>query len=196
MRKIDPKLIVAVVAILSLVGGYVYYTKQKKDLSDWRTNPPVVDIVISNGSGESAGELEATNSVDPSKIVHSEAVVAESGNSAATPQKATVPNLDFTVQGSSLVDLSSKMKEKSAQILAKNPNYFPSACKVNLNNFEFTCVFENHSKKENLIKVGLYFGPKNVGCESCQSVLQNNPNSIVLLNASNSAVSAQVIGIK
>jgi hypothetical protein len=88
------------------------------------------------------------------------------------------------------------MKERSASILAKNPSYFPSACKIDLTSFVFSCVFESRSKAENLLKLGLYFGPKNVGCESCQSVLQNNPNSLVLLSSSNQAISAQVIGIK
>ncbi len=101
----------------------------------------------------------------------------------------------ISVRGSDFASLSAKIKKQSEKILASNPYLYPVSIKLDLGSLTFSCKFEEQAAPSNLIKLGLYYGPEDVGCESCSSVIDNNPGSIVLLNKNHGGFVTQIIGI-
>jgi len=83
----------------------------------------------------------------------------------------------FSVIGKSFQDLSSQIRMKSEAYMVDG-NLHPVNIKLNLDTFTFSCDFVESNT--GFIKLGLYFGPKSTGCESCFNVIQKNPNSRVL----------------
>jgi hypothetical protein len=69
----------------------------------------------------------------------------------------------------------------------------PIDIKLNLTTLTFSCNFIQ--KTSGLIKLGLFYGPKSLGCESCESVIINNPGSKVLAKSSNAIFVSQLIGV-
>lgn len=83
----------------------------------------------------------------------------------------------FSIIGKSFQDLSNQLRMKSEAYMIDG-NLHPVNIRLNLDTFTFSCDFiESNS---GYIKLGLYFGPKSTGCESCFNVIQKNPNSRVL----------------
>lgn len=83
----------------------------------------------------------------------------------------------FSVIGKSFQDLSSQIRVKSEAYMVDG-NLHPVNIKLNLDTYTFSCDFVESNT--GFIKLGLYFGPKSTGCESCFNVIQKNPNSRVL----------------
>lgn len=99
-------------------------------------------------------------------------VVEESGET-----KAPSFLRGFSVIANSFQDLSNQIRMKSEAYMVDG-NLHPVNIKLNLTNFTFSCDFVESDT--GFIKIGLYFGPKSTGCESCFNVIQKNPNSRVL----------------
>ncbi len=114
------------------------------------------------------------------------------GATTAAPQPVEIK---MSVKGSDLPSLSTKIKNESEKILSSNPNLYPVAVQLNLASNSFSCSFEERSSPSNMLKLGLYFGPENIGCESCAKVIQNNPGSVVLTSQNHGGYDAQVIAI-
>lgn len=99
----------------------------------------------------------------------------------------------FTVKGTSISDLSQKIKQASSELMVLS-DLTPVNLNLDLKKLTFTCDFV--SNNSNISKMGLYFGPKSTGCESCINVVINNPGSTVLLKGSNTIFDYELIGIK
>jgi hypothetical protein len=99
----------------------------------------------------------------------------------------------FTVKGTSISDLSQKIKQASSELMVLS-DLTPVNLNLDLKKLTFKCDFV--SNNSNISKMGLYFGPKSTGCESCINVVINNPGSTVLLKGSNSIFDYELIGIK
>jgi hypothetical protein len=99
----------------------------------------------------------------------------------------------FTVKGTSITDLSQKIKQASSELMVLS-DLTPVNLNLDLKKLTFKCDFV--SNNSNISKMGLYFGPKSSGCESCINVVINNPGSTVLLKGSNGIFDYELIGIK
>jgi hypothetical protein len=97
------------------------------------------------------------------------------------------------LKGTSLSDLSSKLKAMS-EIQMKNGDLYPIDVVIDLKRFTFACNFIKRSSS--FIKLGLYFGPKNIGCESCDNVIIRNPGSEIIYDEISGNLIVQVIAIK
>jgi hypothetical protein len=176
----------AVLALIILVGGGYYFTR---DLSVPVASAETIvapDTSVSTPIGTPATtKLEAVATPDKAAV------------DTASVQAALQPvDVKMSVSGSDLTSLSNRIKEESARILSNNPFLYPVGVRLNLASMSFSCRFEERSAPTNLIKLGLYFGPENMGCESCGKVLQNNPGSVVLASQNQGGYDAQVIGIR
>lgn len=114
------------------------------------------------------------------------------GGTTSAPQPVEIK---MSVRGSDLPSLSTKIKNESERILSNNPNLYPVDVRLNLASNSFSCRFEERSSPSNILKLGLYFGPDNIGCESCGKVIQNNPGSTVLASQNHGGFDAQIIAI-
>lgn len=99
----------------------------------------------------------------------------------------------FTVKGKSISDLSQKIKQASGELMILS-DLTPVNLNLDLKKLTFKCDFV--ANNSNISKIGLYFGPKSTGCESCVNVIINNPGSTVLLKGSNASFDFELIGIK
>lgn len=99
----------------------------------------------------------------------------------------------IAVRGTSITDLSNKIKTASSEIMILG-DLTPINIKLDFKKFTFSCDYV--SNNSNLFKMGLYFGPKSTGCESCINVIINNPGSTVLFKGSNNVFDYELIGLK
>ncbi len=99
----------------------------------------------------------------------------------------------FAVKGTSISDLSQKIKQASSELMVLS-DLTPVNLNLDLKKLTFKCDFV--SNNSNISKMGLYFGPKSSGCESCINVVISNPGSTVLLKGSNGTFDYELIGIK
>ncbi len=156
----------AVAALLIVVGGGYYFTRD-------------------------TSKVEAASD----SLMVTEAPVISNKEKGETPKKEKKSTSEISVRGSSLPALSAKIKKESERILSNNPYLYPVDVQLNLASRRFSCRFEERSSITHIIKLGLYFGPVDVGCESCSSVMQNNPGSTVFASQNDGNFDAQVIGI-
>lgn len=98
----------------------------------------------------------------------------------------------FSIKAKSLSDFSKKIREESSEYMQYG-DLTPINVKLNLTTLTFSCDFVQ--KTSGLIKMGLFYGPKSIGCESCENVLANNPGSEVLAKSANNTFVSQLIGI-
>jgi hypothetical protein len=98
----------------------------------------------------------------------------------------------FSVKAKTLSDLSKKIRETSIEYMQFG-DLTPIEIKLNLSTLTFSCNFIQ--KTSGFIKMGLFYGPKSIGCESCESVIINNPGSEVLAKSSNAIFVSQLIGV-
>lgn len=179
-------LIGAIVAILAIAAYFFFKSKNDKSTS-WRTDPAKVDIVVS----ENKHDLDVKESPKPT--------VAAADSVAVSPysvEEEAVEPLEVYLEASSVGELAGKIKSETEYLLSHNPNLSPSGITLDLRTYRFSCVFTETSKRSNFIKLGLYFGPINSGCESCQTVIQKNPGSVVFASSKGNGVIGQVIGLK
>lgn len=128
---------------------------------------------------------KSDNQTKNTKISNANNSVKEIDFLASTPQ--------IRIKGSSLTDLSNKLKSISEGIM-KNGDLYPIDIIFDSKRNTFSCNFIN--KKSSLIKLGIYFGPKNTGCESCDNVIIKNPGSEILMDEIIGNLIIQVIAIK
>lgn len=156
----------AVAALLLAIGGGYYFTR------DAKVEEPASDTLM----------------------VAESPVISNDGNKVKK-KKEKKSLTEISVSASSLPNLSAKIKKESERILSNNPYLYPVDVQLNLASRRFSCRFEERSSPSNIIKLGLYFGPVDLGCESCSSVIQNNPGSSVFASQNDGNFDAQVIGI-
>jgi len=118
---------------------------------------------------------------------------SKSPSNAASASKVTKVIKGFTVKGTSISDLSQKIKQASSELMILS-DLTPVNLNLDLKKLTFKCDFV--ANNSNISKIGLYFGPKSTGCESCVNVIINNPGSTVLLKGSNASFDFELIGIK
>ncbi len=98
----------------------------------------------------------------------------------------------FSIKSKTLSDFSKKIRETSSEYMQYG-DLTPIDIQINISTLSFSCNFIQ--KTSGFIKMGLFYGPKSVGCESCESVINNNPGSKVLARSSNSVFVSQLIGV-
>lgn len=180
-------IVVAVLALIILVGGGYYFTRDSTEQVASTETILAPDTTVSTPAGTPATtKREAVATLDSAAVDSTTSV-------QAAPQPVAAK---MSVSGSDLTSLSNRIKEESARILSNNPFLYPVGVRLNLASMSFSCRFEERSAPTNLIKLGLYFGPENMGCESCGKVLQNNPGSVVLASQNQGGYDTQVIGIR
>ncbi len=140
--------------------------------------------------------VKPQNEVTASKntISSKEAKRIEIANEEVSPEnKDTNKRIEgFSIKAKSLSDFSKKIKETSSEYMQFG-DLTPIDIKLNLTTLTFSCNFIQ--KTSGLIKLGLFYGPKSLGCESCESVIINNPGSKVLAKSSNAIFVSQLIGV-
>jgi hypothetical protein len=140
--------------------------------------------------------VKPQNEVTASKntISSKEAKRIEIANEDVSPEnKDTNKRIEgFSIKAKSLSDFSKKIKETSSEYMQFG-DLTPIDIKLNLTTLTFSCNFIQ--KTSGLIKLGLFYGPKSLGCESCESVIINNPGSKVLAKSSNAIFVSQLIGV-
>lgn len=114
-------------------------------------------------------------------------------NTSSSNSKINKVIKGFTVKGTSISDLSQKIKQASSELMILS-DLTPVNLNLDLKKLTFKCDFV--ANNSNISKIGLYFGPKSTGCESCVNVIINNPGSTVLLKGSNTSFDFELIGIK
>ena len=118
---------------------------------------------------------------------------SKSPSNAASTSKVNKVIKGFTVKGTSISDLSQKIKQASSELMILS-DLTPVNLNLDLKKLTFKCDFV--ANNSNISKIGLYFGPKATGCESCVNVILSNPGSTVLLKGSNASFDYELIGIK
>lgn len=98
----------------------------------------------------------------------------------------------FSIKAKSLSDFSKKIREESSEYMQYG-DLTPINIKLNLTTLTFSCDFVQ--KTSGFIKMGLFYGPKSIGCESCENVIANNPGSEVLAKSANNIFVSQLIGV-
>jgi hypothetical protein len=179
-------LIGAIVAILA-IAAYFFFKSKNDKLTSWRTDPAKVDIVVS----ENKHDLEVKNSPKPI-VVAADSVAVESIEVADEPFEP----IEINLKASTVGELAEKMKRETEGLLSNDPFLSPSNIKLNLKNNSFSCIIVKSDVRTNFIKLGLYYGPANSGCESCLTVIEKNPGSIVFASAKGNGLIGQVIGLK
>lgn len=136
-----------------------------------------------------------------SEVIVSENVVSnkEVQRIEIAEEEVSVENKDtnkrikgFSVKAKTLSDLSKKIRETSSEYMQFG-DLTPIEIKLNLSTLTFSCDFIQ--KTSGFIKIGLFYGPKSIGCESCENVIMNNPGSKVLSKSTNTLFVSQIIGI-
>jgi serine/threonine protein kinase len=110
------------------------------------------------------------------------------------PKPEEIESKTLKIQANSLIDLSAQIKAKSENMLS-NKYFHPEEIKLDLNQFTFQCTFIKKNTPHHIKKLGLYYGPKSTGCQSCEMVLFRNPGSTILAEKENSIFVSQIIGI-
>lgn len=140
--------------------------------------------------------VKPQNEVTASKntIASKEAKRIEIANEDVSPENKDTNKriVGFSIKAKSLSDFSKKIKETSSEYMQFG-DLTPIDIKLNLTTLTFSCNFIQ--KTSGLIKLGLFYGPKSLGCESCESVIINNPGSKVLAKSSNAIFVSQLIGV-
>ena len=148
--------------------------------------PTKQKVITKNVAPESTGSDEYIPENNMPSKGNSKSVVAENKTTNRIIK-------GFTVKGTSISDLSQKIKQASSELMVLS-DLTPVNLNLDLKKLTFKCDFV--SNNSNISKMGLYFGPKSTGCESCINVVINNPGSTVLLKGSNSIFDYELIGIK
>lgn len=148
--------------------------------------PSKQKVITKNVAPESTGSDEYIPENNMPSKGNSKSVVAENKTTNRIIK-------GFTVKGTSISDLSQKIKQASSELMVLS-DLTPVNLNLDLKKLTFKCDFV--SNNSNISKMGLYFGPKSTGCESCINVVINNPGSTVLLKGSNSIFDYELIGIK
>jgi len=178
------QLLILGIALLLVGGIYYYYFIYNDTSTSWRTNPGNVDIVISEANKDSYSEER------------------EDDNNIKSPKQETIEEANppkeiyLKIKAKNLLDLNAQLKLKSEQILIDNSNLAPENLNLDLDNFTFSCKFSDKKNTNSIQKLGLYYGPIDTGCESCEAVVNKNPGSQVFLLKENNFLIAQIIGIK
>lgn len=128
------------------------------------------------------------------KISNKETKRIEIADEEVSPEKKDTNKRikGFSIKSKSLSDFSKKIKETSSEYMQFG-DLTPVDIKLNLSTLTFSCDFIQ--KTSGFIKLGLFYGPKSIGCESCESVIVNNPGSEVLAKSSNAIFVSQLIGV-
>lgn len=184
-------------------GDKMYAKKSKKKV----TAPvPVEEAeeeeVVAAPAPKSKPEKQkiATKNVDPEPEETDEYIPednvpegSKSSTNGATKNKVNRIIKGFTVKGTSISDLSQKIKQASSELMILS-DLTPVNLNLDLKKLTFKCDFV--ANNSNISKIGLYFGPRTTGCESCVNVILNNPGSTVLLKGMNASFDYELIGIK
>lgn len=171
------------VAIIATVAYFFFGSKNDKSTS-WRTDPAKVDIVVSENKHEPAPT--------PAPVAADTAAASP----AVVEVEETEEPIEVYLEASSVNELADKIKSETEDLLSNNPYLSPSGFTLDLSTNRFSCIFTKTNKRSNLIKLGLYFGPLRSGCESCLTVMQKNPGSVVFISAKGKGLVGQVIGLK
>ena len=107
-----------------------------------------------------------------------------------TPAARTVKG--FSIKAKSMSELAAKIKSMSTEYMQYG-DLNPIDIKLNVNTLTFSCNFT--TKDTGFIKLGLYYGPKATGCESCENVLNNNTGSKVVNQGISNLFAYQLIAI-
>ncbi|MEY2793072.1 MAG: hypothetical protein RJA76_1064 [Bacteroidota bacterium] len=165
-------------------------TKKKVEvaLDNLNLDGEFIPIMVASPVKKESPKVEEKKSVVAEEKVLAKTELTETKiTSEIKPEKAETTNdsevkspsflRGFSVIGKSFQDLSSQLRMKSEAYMVDG-NLHPVNIKLNLDTFTFSCDFVESNT--GFIKLGLYFGPKSTGCESCFNVIQKNPNSRVL----------------
>lgn len=98
----------------------------------------------------------------------------------------------FSIKAKTISELASKIKSMSNEFMQYG-DLNPVDIKLNVNTLSFSCNFK--TQDTGFIKLGLYFGPKSTGCESCENVLNNNAGSVVVNQGISNVFAYQLIAI-
>jgi hypothetical protein len=151
-------------------------------------------------------EAPANTFVEPNVKPQNEVIASKNSISSKETKRIEIANEEvspenkdtnkriegFSIKAKSLSDFSKKIKETSSEYMQFG-DLTPIDIKLNLTTLTFSCNFIQ--KTSGLIKLGLFYGPKSLGCESCESVIINNPGSKVLAKSSNAIFVSQLIGV-
>ncbi len=98
----------------------------------------------------------------------------------------------FSIKAKNFQELSSLIKSYSEKLMV-NGNLTPNNLNIDLGKMTFSCDFiEEYS---GLIKIGLYYGTTEKGCESCMNVLLKNTDSVVIKEITHSKFIFNLIAI-
>lgn len=186
MLKKNILILIGVAVVIIAAAAYFMFTKKNDKSTSWRTDPAKVDIVVS----------ENRHTVETLPPANTTAVAADSVAVEQPVDEPTFQPIEINIQASSISDLANKIKGKTEVILSNNPYLSPTSIKLDLQKNSFNCVINQASQKSNFVKLGLYYGPAASGCESCKTVIQKNPGSVVLASGNGNGLVGQVIGIK
>ena len=179
-------LIISSIALIALI--FFFLNKSKKDtLASWRTDPAKVDIAISNNKHDAKPLPNAT----PEPTTENKASVEP-----APKEKTVAEPIEIQIEASNISELAEKIKMETGELLSINPYLSPANCKLDLKNYSFSYVLSEGQERKDFLKLGLYFGPTETGCESCRTVLSKNPGSVVLSSGKGNGLVGQVIGLK
>lgn len=96
----------------------------------------------------------------------------------------------LNLKSNSFNELSNLIRSKTS-IFMGDGKLYPININLNLIELSFKCDFVNFNS--DFIKIGLYYGPSSIGCESCESVIRKNPNSILFENGNYNNLSYSLI---
>lgn len=186
LKKNMPILIGIAVVIIAAAFYFIIFNKKNDKSTSWRTDPAKVDIVVSENrhTTETLPQLNTT------------AVAADSVAVEQPDAEPIFQPIEINIQASSISELADKIKVKTEVVLSKNPFLSPSGVKIDLQKNSFYCIINQASQKSDFVKLGLYYGPAASGCESCRTVIQKNPGSVVLASGNGNGLVGQIIGIK
>jgi len=100
--------------------------------------------------------------------------------------------VNYIISGDNLQTLRENLLKRSEELLKNKINTPTNVRFIKSKNI---ISFDLKDEPSDFIKLSLVFGPKNIGCESCLSVLKKNPGSKVLLSTSNSDYYIEIIAI-
>ena len=107
------------------------------------------------------------------KIEETKAIVVEKPKSQQVAK--VVPG--FTIKAKNFQELSALIKSNSEKIMV-NGDLTPNNLNIDFSKMTFSCDFIEENS--GLVKIGLYYGTTEKGCESCMNVLLKNTDSIVI----------------
>lgn len=163
----------------------------KKEVEEEEKEEPAVEEKEEIVTKNVESDTEETDEYIPEDNVPAGSKGTLSGSSKSKTPARIIKG--FTVKGTSISDLSLKIKQASSEMMILS-DLTPVNLNLDLKRLTFKCDFV--ANNSNISKMGLYFGPKSTGCESCINVVISNPGSTVLLKGSNGVFDYEVIGIK